>query len=212
MRNGRCVLVLGALMLSGCSGLLHRDAVPDQTYILRATPATSAAAAPGAGAPSLRIGRTLAAPGLDTDRVVLVRSDHRMDHFAGSRWVTPIPQLVEDLAAATLRSSGSWGSVHDSQGAFPTEYFLQLDIRRFEADYSAGEVPKVYVAIDCTLGKRADREQVKHFVAEGNAAADANRMSSVVDAFESASQMALSIIAERSAQMLASAPAATQSP
>jgi cholesterol transport system auxiliary component len=205
-------LVLMALSSSGCSGLLHRDAPADQTYILRAPPAPPAVASPLAGAPSLRIGRTLAAPGLDSDRVLLVRSDHRVDHFAGSRWVAPIPQLVEDLAAATLRNSGAWSSVHDSQGAFPTEYFLQLDIRRFEADYSAGEAPKVYVVVDCTLGKRADREQVKHFVAEGSAAADANRMSSVVDAFESASQMALSIIAERSAQLLANAPAAAQPP
>jgi len=37
-------------------------------------------------------------------------------------------------------------------------------------------------------------------------------MSSVVDAFESASQMALSMIAERSAQLLASTSAAAQSP
>jgi cholesterol transport system auxiliary component len=204
--------LVGVLLLSGCSGLLHRDAAPDQTYILRAPPTPSAPAPPLAGAPSLRIGRTLVAPGLDSDRVVLVRSDHRMDYFAGSRWVAPVAQMVEDLAAATLRNSGAWGSVHDSQGAFPTEYFLQLDIRRFEADYSAGEPPKVHVIIDCTLGKRADREPVRHFVAEGTAVADANRMSSVVDAFDSASQVALSTIAERSAQVLASPPAAPQSP
>ena len=184
-------LALMFLASGGCSGLLHRDAVADQTYVLRAPQAPAVIASPLAGGPSLRIGRTLAAPGLDSDRVLLVRTDHRMDYFTASRWVAPIPQMVEDLAAATLRDSGAWSSVHDSQGAFPTDYFLQLDIRRFEADYSAGEVPKVYVVIDCTLGRRADREQVKHFVAQGSVAADANRMSSVVDAFESASQMAL---------------------
>lgn len=210
--SGFVSLLLVTLMSGGCSGLLHRDAVVDQTYLLRPPPSPPAVATPVSAAPSLRIGRTLAAPGLESDRVLLVRSDHRMDYFAGSRWVAPIPQMIEDLAAATLRETGAWSSVHDSQGAFPTDYFLQLDIRRFEADYSAGEVPKIFVVLDCTLGKRADREAVKHFVAQSSVSADANRMSSVIDAFESASQTALSMIAERTVQLLVNTPAAARSP
>lgn len=205
MKAGRCV---GILMLAsaaaGCSGLFKSDVAADQIYLLRAAPAE--APAPQPNAPSLRIGRTLAAPGLDADRVVLVRSDHRMDYYAASRWVATIPQMVEDLAAETLRNSGAWASVHDSQGAFPTDYFLQIDIRRFEADYTGGTDPKVHVVLDCTLGRRADRERLSHFVAEASAPADANRMSSVVAAFESATRTALATIAERGTQFLASVP------
>ncbi len=209
------IAAAAAMLTGGCSGLLHRDAPADQTYVLRAAarPATSAASpAADARSSSLRIGRTITAPGLDGDRVVLLRSDHRMDHFAGSRWIAPIPQMIEDLAAETLRGSGAWSSVHDSQGAFPTDYFLQLDIRRFEADYTQSEAPTVHVVLDCTLGRRADRERVVHFVAEGSAAADANRMTSVIAAFESAVQSALAIVAERSQQVLASGPPAAGGP
>ncbi len=207
MKAARSVSILAiavtSLAASGCSGLLQKDAPADQTYVLRAAAVPAAAAAAPAGkSPSLRIGRTLAAPGLDGDRIVLVRSDHRVDYYAGSRWIATVPQMVEDLATETLRNSGAWSSVHDSQGAFPTDYFLQLDIRRFDADYTEGESPKVHVVLDCTLGRRSDRERLTHFVAAGSASADANRMGSVVAAFESATQAALATIAERSAQAI----------
>jgi cholesterol transport system auxiliary component len=185
-----------AMLASGCGGLLHTDTPADQTYILRAAPAAEAIAATG-NEPSLRIGRTLVAPGLDADRILLVRDDHRMDYFTASRWAASIPQMVEDLAAQTLRNSGVWSSVHDSQGAFPTDYYLQLDIRRFEADYTEGVEPKIYVVLNCTLGRRTDREHLKSFVAEGSASAGTNRLGAVVAAFESATQAALATIAEQ---------------
>lgn len=206
MKAGRSVSILVlAWALAGCSGLFKRDIAVDQFYLLRAAPAQATTVQ--ANAPSLRIGRTLAAPGLDADRLVLVRSDHRMDYYAASRWVAPVPQMVEDLAAETLRNSGAWASVHDSQGAFPTDYFLQIDIRRFEADYTASTEPRVHVVLDCTLGRRTDRERLSHFLAEASAPAGADRMSAVVAAFETATQAALATIAERSAQLLASVPA-----
>jgi cholesterol transport system auxiliary component len=205
MKAGRRVWILGiVLTASGCTGLLQREAVPEQTYLLRAA---SASAPPGsassdANSPSLRIGRTLTAPGLENDRIMLVRSDHRVDFYVGSRWLAAVPQMIEDLATETLRGSGAWASVHDSQGAFPTDYFLQLDIRRFEADYTESTNPRVRVVLECTLGRRMDRERVSHFVAQATVAADENRMSSVVAAFESATQQSLAVISERAAEVL----------
>jgi cholesterol transport system auxiliary component len=188
--------------VSGCSGLLHRDAEPAQMYVLRAAAAAAVQAA-AADAPSLRVGRTQTAPGLDSDRIVLMHNDHRMDFYATSRWAAPVPEVVEALAVETLRNSGAWSAVHDSQGAFPTDYFLQVDIRRFEADYTGGGDPKVYVTLGCTLGRRSDREDVRSFVAEGSAVAGANRLSAVVAAFESAAQTAMAALAQDSRNALA---------
>jgi cholesterol transport system auxiliary component len=186
------VLLAGA---SGCSGLLQHDAPSAQIYVLRpaATPNTRVSAA---GAPTLRVGRTQSAPGLDSDRIVLIRSDHRMDYFAASRWPAPLPEVVEALAVETLRNGGAWSAVHDSRGAFPTDYFLQIDIRRFEADYTEDAVPKVYVSLGCTLGRRVEQEVVKSFVAEGSAKAATNRLGAVIEAFESAARSAMAVLAE----------------
>jgi cholesterol transport system auxiliary component len=110
-----------------------------------------------------------------------------------------LPDVVETLAIDTLRASGSWAAVHDAPSPFVSEYLLQINIRRFEADYTGGgEAPTVYVTLDCTLARRTGRELLTSFAVNGVAEAEANRMSSVVAAFEKAANMALASMAERS--------------
>jgi cholesterol transport system auxiliary component len=115
---------------------------------------------------SLHVGRPIAGPGLDSDHIVLVQSDHRMSYFAGSRWPAALPAVVEALAVDTLRSSGAWSTVQDSGSAFSSDYLLQIVIRRFEAGYSGGSAaPQVHVVLDCTVGRRAGREVLASFLA-----------------------------------------------
>jgi cholesterol transport system auxiliary component len=223
--------------LAGCTGFLHSTAQPEQIYYLRALPAAnggSAAAAPGGGftaaangpatpAPgtaalprmtvSLRVGHPVADPGLDTPHIMLVQADHRMNFYAGSRWPAPIPDVVEALAVETLRGSGEWASVEDSASPFPSDYLLQLAVRRFDADYTegSGAVPTVQVTIDCTLGRREGRDVIATFVASGSAPATANRLANVVGAFEQATDAALASLAQQATQAVrADAPRAAQ--
>jgi cholesterol transport system auxiliary component len=130
-----------------------------------------------------------------------VQSDHRMDHYAGSSWAGSLPDVVETLAIDTLRASGNWSSVNDAPSPFAADYLLQINIRRFEADYTGGgEAPRVHVMLDCTIARRVGRELLTSFVAEGVADAGANKMSAVIGAFEQASNMALASMAQRSAE------------
>jgi cholesterol transport system auxiliary component len=212
-------LVLASVLVAGCSGLLHSDAAPVQTYVLRAAASTppaqtadgsavtrpldAAASANGGGAPapSVQLPRPSADPGLATDLITLVRSDHRMDTYAGSRWAGQLPDIVSTLALDTLRASGQWAAVQESPSPFVSDYLLQINIRRFEADYSDGSTaPKVHVVLDCTVARRIGRDLVTTFVAEASAEATENKMSAVVAAFEKAANAALAVIAERSAQ------------
>jgi cholesterol transport system auxiliary component len=210
------------LMVSGCtSGLFKSEALPVQIYVLRAaaSPTSAAvgqaqaldsarAAEAGTGAstppaaalpPTLQVPRPQADPGLATELITLVRSDHRMDRFAAASWPAALPEVVETLAIDTLRASGQWSAVHDAPSPFSADYLLQINIRRFEADYTGGsEAPTVYVTLDCTIARRLGRELLTSFVAEGVANAEANRMSSVVAAFEKAAQVALKQMADRS--------------
>lgn len=212
--SARFALLSIALLASGCSGLLQSEAPAPQIYVLRATGSqnstssaasarpleTSASAASSPAAPTVQLPRPSADPGLATQLITLVRSDRRMDYFAGSRWASELPDVVETLAIDTLLASGAWGAVHESPSPFVSEYILQIDIRRFEADYTAGGVaPKVYVVLDCTLARRLGRELVTHFVAEGVAEASENRLGPLVAAFEQAANTALATLAERSA-------------
>ena len=219
----RVILISMVLLVAGCSNLLRSEAPPVQIYVLRAAASPTLAAAEQAQAldtaraasaataassstsapPTLQVPRPQADPGLNTELITLVQSDHRMDRYAGSSWAGNLQDVVETLAIDTLRASGNWSAVHDAPSPFSADYLLQINIRRFEADYTGGgEAPKVYVTLDCTIARRLGRELLTSFVAEGVSDADANRMSSVVAAFEKAANTALASMAARSAEAI----------
>jgi ABC-type uncharacterized transport system auxiliary subunit len=197
---------LWCVLLAGCTGLLHSNAQPEQTYYLRAPPAASGApgttgvAAPAATGASLRVATPFANPGLDSSRIMLVQADHRMNFYAGSRWPGTAPEVIGALTVETLRASGEWNWVQDSASAFPADYLLHITVRRFEADYSGGGgAPQVQVVLDCTIGRREGREVIASFVAQGAAMAAADRMSEVVAAFEQATRAALQSLSQQAA-------------
>jgi cholesterol transport system auxiliary component len=204
----RCTLpavaVIIAFTLPGCSGGLHSDTPATQVYVLRA--ATHPRSDLTHGNASLHVGRPIAVPGLGSDHILLVQSDHRMSYYVASRWPGDLPSVVEALAVDALRSSGAWSTVQDSASAFSSDYLLQVVIRRFEADYSvSATAPEVHVVLDCTVGKRAGREVIDSFVAEGSSTAAANRLGDVISAFEDASNKALDEIAVRTAEAVKTA-------
>jgi cholesterol transport system auxiliary component len=189
-----------ALLLSACSGLLRSSAAPEQTYYLRA-PAVPTGAALSATTPlanSVRVAHLLADPGLESSHIMLLQSDHRMSFFSGARWPAPMPEMLGSLAVQTLRASGNWASVEDSGSPFPSDYLLQITVRRFDADYTGGAVaPEVHVVLDCIIGRREGRDVVASFVASGSAAAAHNRLGEVVGAFEQASATALTALGQQ---------------
>ncbi|HEU4624962.1 MAG TPA: ABC-type transport auxiliary lipoprotein family protein [Steroidobacteraceae bacterium] len=210
--SAAAIAALGAL-LSGCSGL-HADRPPVQIYVLRATAVKAEdVAQPPAIPATIQVPRVSADPGLGTQSIMLVRSDHRLDYYLGSRWAAELPEVVETLAIDTLRASGVWRAVHESPSPFLADYVLQINIRRFEADYTeGGAAPTIHVVLDCTLARRAGRDLISSFVAEGVAQAEENRLGAVVSAFEKAANAALTTMADRSAAAVRAEPPVAATP
>jgi ABC-type uncharacterized transport system auxiliary subunit len=164
----------------------------------------AAATATAAPAPALlapvQVSHPSATPGLDGPHIILVQPDHRSNFYVGSRWPAPLTDMIEALTVETLRASGDWQSVQDSASPFTSEYLLWISVRRFEADYTRKHTaPEVTVMLDCTLGAREGRELVASFVAQGSATAADDRMTEVVAAFETASDAALTSLAQQAA-------------
>ena len=201
-------LILGVALLAicACTSGLHSNVPAAQVYFLRAADAPLGQRAATPGTATLQVARPFAGPGLESEHIVIVEPEHRMSYYAGSQWAASLPVLVETLVVARLRGTGAWGAVNDSDSGFASEYFLQISIRRFEADYSIAAIPTVRVSVDCALGRRASRELLASFTADGEAAASANRVSAVVAAFEQASNAALTQLAEKSALAIKSLP------
>ncbi len=81
------VALASTALLAGCSGLKRRRE-PDRIYVLHAAPA-------GSGTPVaavLSVPRPVVHPGLDTDRIALVRSGNELDYYAASRYGEPLPK------------------------------------------------------------------------------------------------------------------------
>jgi cholesterol transport system auxiliary component len=191
IRPGRMAALIGAAcaLLSAC-GALHSNVVLRQTYVLRAA-APPATATPAGGGATLQVLRPFPAPGLESDHIILVRSDRRLDYFEGSRWAAPLPDVVAALVAETFRASGSFGSVQDERAPLAADYLLRIAVRHFEAQYAGEAAPRVLVTFDCIVARRIDRGTVASFSVEGASNADANRLGAVVAAFEQASQAAI---------------------
>jgi ABC-type uncharacterized transport system auxiliary subunit len=177
-----------------------------------AEPVGGQAVRPGAALPgAVQVMAPQAAPGLDTERIVLVNPDRRMSHFAASRWPADLPVVVEALAVDALRTSGAFGVVLDSRSPFPADYVLELTVRGFEADYTAqGATPTVRVVLDGILGHREGRGVLANFTVTGLAPARANRMGEVVAAFEDAANQALTELVARTAAAVEAAQAASR--
>jgi ABC-type uncharacterized transport system auxiliary subunit len=200
------VIALSSLVLTGCSGGLHSDSPATQVYVLRAATAPRSDLTQLLPNASLHVNRPIAGPGLESDHIMLVQSGHRMSFYTGSRWPANVSSVIEALTVETLRAGGVWSTVQDSSSIFSADYMLQIVIRRFEADYSRSESsPEVHVTLDCTVGRRAGREVIASFMAEGSVTAAANHLGDVVAAFEQASSQALAQLSVHTAEAVGAA-------
>jgi cholesterol transport system auxiliary component len=197
------VLVSATGALAGCGSLLDSALPAPQSYVLRLPPhaATAPLAAPVG---SVLMQRPEAGPGLESERIALLRGDARFDFYAASRWAAPAPDLMESVIVEALRSTGAFTAVFDDTAPFAPHYDLRCTLRRFEADYTrGGRAPTIYVALDCTLGRHRDRQLLASFTAQGSAVASEDRLSAVVAAFETATAAAMNELEQATAAAVA---------
>ncbi len=200
---GGCLAAIAAAavtaLIAGCAGL-HSSQAATQTYVLASVPASTAPASAvtsGAvtGAVSVHVLRPLAAPGLDTDQIALLRDAQRLDYYAASRWPAALPDLLQTLAIDALRASDRFRAVQPDATAFAADDVLQIEIRHCEVVYSSDGTPVVHVQLLATLGHQGDRSLVSSVTAASEVPAAANRMQSVVAAFQDAVNRSLTQLA-----------------
>jgi cholesterol transport system auxiliary component len=196
----RAALLLLPLCLAGCGGVFESSLAAPQTYVLRLPAVAATTTEPAAG--SLLVRRPEAGPGLDSNRIALLRSDRRFDFYAASLWAAPAPDVIESVIIDALRGTGAFTAVLDDASPFAPRYDLRVTLRRFESDYTAGGKPTIHVVLDCTLGRHRDRALLASFTAQGSAVAAEDRLGSVVAAFETATAAAMSELSRAAAEAI----------
>jgi cholesterol transport system auxiliary component len=190
-------LALVMAMTLGCAGcmgsLLESSGEAPEIYRLEvADAAGEAARLPLA----LGVARPRAAISLDTERIAVVQPDNRFDYFTGIRWSEPAPQMLQALVVRVLQSDGRYEVVVAAPNRVPADLLLDLELRRFEAVYTAGgAAPSVRVEIQATLVDARRVRRVSSTVATSEVAAADNRRDAVFDAYQRATTDAVHALA-----------------
>ena len=197
MKKALAALTLLPLALCGCGGVFDSKIAAPQIYVLRLPASTAPTPALTVG--SVLVQRPEAGPGLDSNRIALLRSDRRFDFYSASLWAAPAPDVLESVIVEALRGTNAFSAVFDDAAPFAARYDLRCTMRRFEADYTGqgngGGAPTIHAALDCTLGRHRDRALLASFTAQGSARASEDRLGAVVAAFESATVTAMNELA-----------------
>ena len=187
------------LLVTACFGGLGNDAPAPVNYRI------SAPRLP-AGAPlaaDIMVSVQATAPGLEGTGIAARFPGSRIDYLAGARWPVRTPALIEAALIEALQDSGRLRSVQGDFGRFRTTHTLTLEVRRFEADYTEGELPVAQVALAVTLGRQSDRGVLAAFTVAAEQKASENRVSAVVAALDAAFQRAAADAAGKSLDAIA---------
>lgn len=127
--NTRWCLALLVIGVGGCSGVLESNKPAREVYLLQA-PAAAASSATPAVNDNLVLSVT-AVPGLDTDRILVLGTDARLNPAANARWPDHMPEILTSITRRYLSATGRFASVQTGSIARPGDWFLELELQAF---------------------------------------------------------------------------------
>lgn len=195
-----------ALAASGCTGSLLETKVPVPTvYVLAAAPASGESSS-GSNV-DLAISEPTTAPGLDTDRIAILRETRHLDYYREAQWGAVLPRVAQALVVGSLQNQHYFRSVSTEQARVSANYFLDLEVRDFQAEYASESAPPtIRVTLVGSLIRIKDRKLVAVVPSTVTLSAAENRLSAVVEAFENAGRQAAIALGKQSAAAIAAFP------
>lgn len=181
----RLVVAALALLPGGCGGILGGGAPPPSLFALTALDRFPP------DWPRVRLQLLIDRPGasasLDTARIALRRDELSFDYFAAANWADSAPAMVQSLLVDSFQRSGRVTAVSRDTMAIRGDLELRIDLRHFEADYSAGPPPPVVrIEFGLMLVQVADRSTIGTHTVIATAKPGANDIAAIVVAFNAA--------------------------
>lgn len=189
------IILMSLFGIAACAGVLDSEQPAERTYWLKPLIAEGADMA-GDSLPSLVVA-VGAVPGLDTDRILILQSGARLNHYQAARWSDNVPEVLESLLRGTLESTGDYARISSSKETHPADWQLELEVREFYTmAASATGARKVRVAISGYVNCH-DTDHVISLLAE--AGLDDERLSLIVAAHEKAlHEVSISLVSQLS--------------
>lgn len=209
-RNIVIVILAACLPIAGCAGGFKSSEPAPKIYRVNAPELASGESLTA----DLLVALPTTAPGLDNQLIATRWPGLRLDYYADARWAAPVPVMVQAALVESLQGSRRLRSVQGEFGRFRATHVLTLEVRRLEADYTAGTLPVAHVTIAAALGRQADRRVLASWSVSTQQPAAANRLTEVIAALSAAFGRAATEVATRSfdaiGEDLAPDPAAAQ--
>jgi len=193
--------------LGGCISLFPK-AEPAQLYQFGQNQPAAAAAQPAAaegqaaGVVMGPIGFPRAAIG---DQILTV-TGNQAAYIKGARWVAPASVLFQEATERSFDRLGRQARLLQRGEIGAARALLRLDVRAFEADYSApGAVPTVSVIVHASLS-RPNGVILDERTFQSSQPAAENRVSAIVAAFDQATTQVLTEVVGWTDQVAPTAP------
>ncbi len=186
----RALLIVGALLATGCVSLLPKTEPARPRYQIAAVDADAFAGAPVGW--SLVIDDPRATRAFDSVKIAVSTAPEKIEYYAGAEWADSAPRLFQTALVQSFEDSGRILSVGD-RGAIPIgDFVLQTDIRSIQLEARGGALGasvSLYVRLSDGKGTVYAAKPVA-----ANAPATGDDADSVIAAFDQAFNRALAEI------------------
>jgi cholesterol transport system auxiliary component len=181
--------------------LLETDLPASTSYVLASAPAASTGVTRSDA--DLSIGRPDLAPGLDTERIAVLRG-RQLDYYRGAQWGGRATEILQTLMVDSFEDQQLFRSVTTEQSRVSSDYVLDVSVRDFQAEYASdNDAPTAHVTIFGRLIRVSDRQLVQTFASTAESKAADNRMGAVAAAFETAAQKVVLELAQKTSTAIA---------
>lgn len=185
------VFLLSLLAVSGCGSMLTSNEPPETVFWLESL--ESPTDPPGVGDLSIGV-HVAAAPGLDTDRLLIRDTGATLNHYEGARWADYAPEVLESLIRSALEDSGRFSKV-SSEIAGSADWSLELELRAFFAVLKGDSaLPTIHLGlrgyVNCQSTESPLRIASKAPVLENN-------LSTIVAGFQQVADEGISTLVEQ---------------
>jgi len=189
------VLFMASLLgACGTSEILQSKAPEPQVYVINPLDTGTAQIAFNH---QLAIALPTATPGLDTNRIAVLRDGNHLDYYFGARWGGTAPQVVQAFIVSLLQSQQGFRNVVAEDARVDADYLLEISITNFQADNGNGGAPSVRVALVGNLIDVKRRTSSPLMRATATVISKDNRLGAVVSAFQAALQQSTLSLSEQ---------------
>lgn len=165
--------------LTGACGMLKSDRPPEHSWWLEPAQNFSRAGEPHPQVLTVSID---VVPGLNTDRIVTLDPDARLNNYAGARWAEHAPELLESLVVRSLENAGMHADVSARRSNATGACHMELEGRKFHALLGADQLTRsVEIELAGWYDCNGNRKPVR---ATASIPATGNSMPVVVAAFQ----------------------------